>query len=341
MSTAIEARLKVVNGVGAPWYDDLTPALLDECIETGVGVIGCTANETWNETVETIENLQYVKEVVRTHGRAYIVNAAADLEREENWQKVGVVLGFQNPKPLSDSPYQLEAFADMGLRCCSLAFRENSYYGGGYLADPDSGLTSLGRRAIEIMNRRGIVIDLSHSGDRTALDAVRLSQHPVIFSHSSSRTLTSARQTARTTELQSVGVRRAAPDELIAAAAEKGGVICQDARDRISVTEYVDRIEYMAKLIGIDHVGVSAQDDWHRSRKDTRRIAPYLPVFNHEYKTRDWTDDRVYRLEGELGPKLLYPDNLTREMQSRNFSQSDIDKVLGGNLVRVFKQVLP
>ncbi len=63
----------------------------------------------------------------------------------------------------------LDAFFDLGLRCLSLAFSENSYYGCGHASEVDSGLTSLGRQAVKRMNRLGIVIDLSHSGDRTAL----------------------------------------------------------------------------------------------------------------------------------------------------------------------------
>ena len=101
----------------------------------------------------------------------------------------------------------------------------------------------------------------------------------MIFSHSTSRTLFNR--------------PRSAPDPLIVAAAKKGGVICQDVRANTSVAEYVDWVDYCVKLAGIDHVGVSAQDDFHRSYKDTKRIAPYLPSFAAEFKKRDWSDDRV------------------------------------------------
>ena len=80
-----------------------------------------------------------------------------------------MLLGLQNPKALSDSLGLLDAFFDLGLRCLSLAFSENSYYGCGHASEVDTGLTSLGRQAILRMNQLGILIDLSHSGDRTAL----------------------------------------------------------------------------------------------------------------------------------------------------------------------------
>lgn len=316
----------IVNCLGAPWPEDLSPAFLDQLHAQGVAVVGCTANLTWDDTLESIENFETLKGIVRNHLDSYIIRSSADLAHGDNRGKVGVLLGLQNPKALSDSLRLLEAFFDLGLRCLSLAFNENSYYGCGYATQTDTGLTALGKQAIKRMNRLGIVIDLSHSGDRTAMEAVELSEVPTIFSHSTSRKLFNR--------------PRNAPDELIVAAAKKGGVICQDVRANTSVAEYVDWVDYCAKLAGVDHVGVSAQDDWHRSFKDTRRIAPYLPSFAAEFNKRDWSDDRIYRRNG-IGAKLLDRDNLAAEMAKRNYSNETIQKILGGNLMRVLRMVLP
>ena len=179
----------IVNCLGAPWPEDLSPAFIDQLRGQGVGIVGCTANLTWDDTLESIENFEAVKSMVREHPHAYIVRSAADLEREDNRGKVGVLLGLQNPKPLGDSLRLLDGFFDLGLRCVALAFNENSYYGCGYASEVDTGLTSLGKKAIKRMNQLGIAIDLSHSGDRTAMEAIEISEHPVIFSHSTSRAL--------------------------------------------------------------------------------------------------------------------------------------------------------
>jgi membrane dipeptidase len=266
-----------------------------------------------------------VKAIVRDHPEAYIFRGAADLDRQEHRGKVGVLLGLQNPKPLGDSLRLLDAFYDLGLRCLALAFNENSYYGCGYASEVDTGLTSLGKKAIRRMNELGIVVDLSHSGDRTAMEAIEASDEPVIFSHSTSRSLFNR--------------RRSAPDSLIVAAAKSGGVIYQDVRANSSIAEYAGWIDYCVKLAGVGHVGVSAQDDWHRSYKDTKRIAPYLPSFAAEFEKRDWSEDRVYRRDG-IGAKLLDRENLTAELRERNYSAESIDKILGGNMLRVLKSVL-
>ena len=322
-STAIPQP--IVNCLGAPWPEDLSAPFIDQLLAQCVAVVGCTANLTWDDTLESIENFETVKSIVREHPHAYILRRAADLDRPERRGKVGVLLGLQNPKALSDSLRLLDAFFDLGLRCLSLAFSENSYYGCGHASEVDSGLTALGRQAIKRMNRLGIVIDLSHAGDRTALEALELSEQPVIFSHSTSRTLFNR--------------PRSAPDPLIVAAAKRGGVICQDVRANTSVAEYVDWVDYCVKLVGVDHIGVAAQDDFHRSYKDTKRIAPYLPSYAAELKKRDWSDDRVIRRSG-IGAKLLDRENLAAEFRRRNYSDEAIGKILGGNMMRVLRSVL-
>lgn len=315
----------IVNCLGAPWPEDLSAPFIDQLLRQGVAVVGCTANLTWDDTLESIENFETVKAIVREHPLAYVLRSGADLDREENRNQVGVLLGLQNPKALSDSLGLLDAFFDLGLRCLSLAFSANSYYGCGHASEVDSGLTSLGRQAVKRMNQLGIVIDLSHAGDRTALEALELSEQPVIFSHSTSRTLFNR--------------PRSAPDPLIVAAAKKGGVICQDVRANTSVAEYVDWVDYCVKLVGVDHIGVAAQDDFHRSYKDTRRIAPYLPSYAAELKKRDWSDDRVVRRNG-IGAKLLDRENLAAEFRRRNYSEEAIGKIVGGNMMRVLRSVL-
>ncbi|MDO8776998.1 MAG: membrane dipeptidase [Burkholderiaceae bacterium] len=331
-----------INAIGASWFEDLSAGFLDECLTLGVGLVGCTANDTWDDTLETMENLQSVKQIIRDHGRAYVVERKQDLERGKNTGEVGVMLGLQNPKALSDSINFLEAFIDMGLRCCGLAFRENSYYGCGFSSKTDSGLSQIGEQAVRLMNRRGVVIDLSHCGDKTAMDAVKLSEHPAIFSHSMARQMMLDGPKIEWAGVKNSAVLRAAPDELIIAAAAKGGVICPDSRMAGNLPNLVKHINYLVQLVGIDHVGISAQDDWHRSAKDARRIQPYLPGYDSVAgkNTRAFgADYRMYRMEDQLGPQVLHPDRLRAELRT-SYSEEDVNKILGGNVLEVLKKVL-
>jgi membrane dipeptidase len=342
MDVKVETK-QIVNGIGASWFEDLSAGFLDECVELGVRAVGCTANDTWDDTLESIENLQTVKRTVEDHDRAYVIETKRDLETGLINGDVGVILGLQNPKALSDSMNFLEAFADMGLRCCGLAFRENSYYGCGFSSANDSGLSQVGERAVRIMNRRGIVIDLSHVGDKTALDAVKLSEHPTIFSHSVARRLMAAGPKVEWAGVKNSAVLRAAPDELIVAAAEKGGVICPDARMAGDLEKFLQHIEHLVSLVGADHVGLTAQDDWHRSEKDARRIQPYLPGYDSvagKKKRSFGADYRIYRIEDQLGPKVLSRTVLIAALEQR-YSEEEVQKISAGNMLRVLRAVLP
>jgi membrane dipeptidase len=331
-----------VNAIGASWFEDLTPAFLDECLTLGIGVVGCTANDTWDDTLEAMENLQTVKRVIDGHGRSYVVTSKADLEGGRGDAQVGVILGFQNPKPLSDSINFLEAFIDAGLRCCGLAFRENSYYGCGFSSAMDSGLSQIGEQAVRVMNRRGVIIDLSHVGDKTGMDAVKLSEHPVIFTHSMARQMMVDGPKVEWAGVKNSAILRAAPDDLIKAAAEKGGVICPDARIAGNLPNLLKHIAYLVDLVGIDHVGIAAQDDWHRSAKDAHRIQPYLPGYDSVAgkKSRTFESDyRIYRMEDQLGPQALRSDRLRAELRN-TYSEAEVNKILGGNVLAVLKAVL-
>lgn len=336
---------RVVNCVGAPVFDNLKHELLDECLESGVGLVGVTAQESWNETAEAMESLQQVKHVVRTHGRAFIVERKSDLLLLGNQDKVGVVMGFQNPKPFSDSLGLLAGFLDMGLRCISFAMKDNSYLGSGHaMGERDTGLTPFGRDVVKMMNERGAVIDLSHSGDRTAMEAVELSRHPAVFSHSTARSWALKNSDYKLAHgVLNSPTKRAAPDELIRAAAAKGGVICPDGR-AASADEFISQVDYLVELVGAEHVGVAAQDDWHRSEKDTRKARRYQPGYGSDAGGKErvfGSDYRIYRLEGTMGPRLLYPENLREEMRRRGYDEKAIEGIMGGNLMRVFSAVLP
>lgn len=331
----------IVNPLGAQFFEDLSPEFLDECVELGINVVGCTAQLPWDDTTEGMENLQSVKRVIEVHPNAYVLRSRAQLESIPIG-KIGVLLGLQNPKPFSDSMNLLEAYIDMGLRCSTLALRENTYYGCGFATTNDSGLSPIGGRAVRLMNRRGVVIDLSHVGDKTAADALAQSDHPVIFSHSLSRAVISKKPEVVFAGLAGGAARRAAPDELIVAAAEKGGVFCPDVRLAESIDEFLKHVEHAVRLVGADHVGVCAQDGWERSARDARRMQPYRPGFGAAAgggSSAFPTDERIHRMHDSLGPRALAADRVEAQLRMR-YSDADTAKIMGGNLVRVLRVVL-
>lgn len=112
-----------------------------------------------------------------------IIERADDFNAIQKTGKLGVVLGYQNVPGVGDDLRMLEAFRDLGIRCIQISHNKGGLYAGGCADAEDSGLTPLGRELIAELNRLGIMIDVSHTGDRSSLEAIRASKVPVCATH--------------------------------------------------------------------------------------------------------------------------------------------------------------
>ena len=181
---------------------------------------------------------------------------------------------------------------------------------GSYEGD-DEGVTELGRRAIAEMNRLGMIVDVSHLSRQSTLDAAALSSKPVLASHANAEALTPQRRTKDDDELRAIagtgGVIGITPI---------GWMLDRDSDGKAGMEDMIAHIEYVVDVVGIDHVGVStdaALDGWD---PDSRHYADAeLAAF-----------DRWVRV--------------TAELHARGWSEEDLAKLLGGNFLRVFREVL-
>lgn len=112
---------------------------------------------------------------------------SGDIERAQASNRTAIFLGLQNPMPIEDDIGLIEMLFDLGIRFMQLTYNNQSLLGCGWMEEEDSGITRMGREAIAEMNRLGMIIDLSHAGERTALEAISLSQKPVVVSHANPR----------------------------------------------------------------------------------------------------------------------------------------------------------
>ena len=186
-------------------------------------------------------------------------------------------------------------------------------------------LACFGKTVVRQMNELGLVIDLSHTGERTTLEAIELSDYPCIFSHSNVNTI-------RPND-------RNLSDDQIRAAASNGGVVgiagfpsFVSSSERPKIDEFVAHIEYISELVGADHVGLGidyASNPTGEEFDDLIEIGKWLPA---NYQRPPWH----YPLGME--DVTLLP-NLTEQLLQRGFSTEDIMKILGGNFLRVFQAV--
>jgi len=160
-------------------------------------------------------------------------------------------MGFQNAVHLDDKLDNADEFSKLGARIVQLTYQGKNSFGSGCAAEFDPGLTEAGERLVEKLNELGILIDLSHCGYQTTLDAIAASYRPCAFTHANVRALCDH--------------PRNKTDGEIKALAEKGGamgIASYSAFSDIkknhapSIVEYLDIIDYVVRLVGVHHVGI-------------------------------------------------------------------------------------
>lgn len=249
------------------------------------------------------------------------VGLASDLDRAKRDGKCAVIMGLQNADHFF-RPDDVKFFYDLGQRCSQLTYNSQNRIGSGSTERVDGGISDFGVSIIEAMNEVGMLIDVSHSGDRTTLDAIAISKKPIAITHSNARAL--------------VDHPRVKTDEAIRALAAKGGVFgITGVRNFISKTEpttivqLVDHIDHIARLVGIEHVGIGTDSDLNGYDDVSPEMNKRLRgAYKDSYAFRDKIDT-----DGFDHPLKMY--DLTEELIRRKYSDANIEAVLGGNFKRL------
>ncbi len=250
-----------------------------------------------------------------------LVGVATDLDHAKVKHKIAVIMGLQNAEQFREAK-DVKDFFQLGLRCAQLTYNEQNYIGSGSTDRVDGGISDYGFEIITAMNEVGMLIDVSHSGDRTTLDAIELSPRPIAFTHSNCRALNNH--------------PRLKTDEAIQKLARKGGVmgitgVRNFVKDRepTTVEDVVDHIDHVVKLVGIEHVGIGTDSDlmgYDHMQPD--QYAKLKAAYKASYAFRDKIDT-----DGFNHPKKIY--DLTDALLRRGYSDSNIQAVLGGNFRRL------
>ena len=195
------------------------------------------------------------------------------------------------------------------------------------------GLSFVGIEAVKEMNRLGMLIDMSHSGDATTWDVLRLSEKPVVFTHSNARELA---DTARNK-----------PDDQIKAMADTGGVMgiapvprmVNDDMSKATLEGLLDHIDYIVGLVGVNHVGLGL-DFTDATERYAKPIKEPWTIWRERRPEMlgTWEDFFTVPYAADIEDMTKLP-NLTRGLVVRGYSDEDITKILGDNWLRVFEEV--
>ena len=295
--------------------------------------------------------IQAVRNLAANHPEIWeVATTAGDVRRAASSNKIAALMGLEGGYAIDEKIENVKRYYDMGVRYMSPAWSVSTSWAGssGDAAGAGRGLNEFGKEVIREMNRLGMMVDVSHVSDKTFWDIVNTSTKPVVATHSGCRAI--------------ANVPRNLTDEMIQALAKTGGVVNvifypehiepgwsekkkrvdaeiaplvqraseqeqgnvaqkKLARDRVRFEEYlkrlppvhvsriVDHIDHIVKLVGVDHVGIGSDFDGVQAVPADMKSVADLP-------------------------------NLTKELLKRGYSATDIEKILGGNMLRVMEQAI-
>ncbi|WP_147916798.1 dipeptidase [Ruania zhangjianzhongii] len=243
--------------------------------------------------------------------------------------KIALIAGLECASMIENELDRIDMLYGFGVRQMGIAYSQANMLGSGLSERNDGGLTNFGRRAVDRMNKLGMLIDISHSGDQTCLDVIEHSQVPVMITHAGARSVWP--------------IPRMKPDEVIVACAEAGGVIgleaaphttLSDAHPRHSLESVMDHFTYCVDLVGIDHVTFGPDTMFGDHVAVHRAYAS-----NYAQQADEIVEyEKVEYVSGLENPAENFP-NIAGWLVKNGYSDEDIRKVLGGNSLRVLAQV--
>ncbi|MBI3375701.1 MAG: membrane dipeptidase [Betaproteobacteria bacterium] len=258
------------------------------------------------------------------------VRTADEILRAREQKKIAWVACIEGAMPIENELDRIDILYGLGVRLLGLTYSESSALGSGLKEARDAGLTAFGRKAVQRMNKVGMLIDVSHGSTLTAIDAAELSSVPICLSHTGARSLWNS--------------KRLATDDAIKAVAAGGGVVGIEAAPHTTITynrrthdidSVMEHFEYVANLIGIDHVCFGTDTNWGDHVGLHGLFAKALSTA----ETRNTEEfPRVTHVKGVENPRES-SKNLLRWMVAHGYSDEDIEKVMGGNVLRVLRAV--
>ena len=265
--------------------------------------------------------------------RLTLIKRAADFAQAKADGRFGVFFHFQGTGPIEDDLNLVDAYKALGVGMIQLAYNVRNRVGDGCEERTDAGLSHFGLRVVERLNEARVVVDCTHTGYRTTMDAIEASSRPVVFSHSNPKAVKAS--------------PRNITDDQIRAAAATGGLIGMvgfpsfvSASPRPTLDEFIDHIDHVVRLVGDDHVGLGIDYYWIQAAFSGLEEATRL--YEEFIAAGKW------RPESYPPPPIHYPDgietprdlrNLTRRLLERGYGEEATKKILGGNWVRVFREV--
>lgn len=330
---ATPGPFNVPNGFARPYTDAMVANARASGITavnvtlSGGGLLGASAFES------TVRNLAFLEHELDRHPEAFArIRSVADIARAKRERKLGLIAGFQDATMLESDVTRVDLFHQLGVRVLQLTYNVRNLVGDGCLEPGNAGLSAFGRAVVARMNAVGMLVDVSHCGRRTTDDAIAHSSRPVAATHTSCAALND--------------VPRAKSDDQLRRIAAKGGVVgiymmpFLRAQGQPTGDDFVRHVEHAIGVAGEDHVGIGSDNS----------ITPL--DLNAEFRALHANFVRQRRAAGISAPgeeenvfnhvpDLDSPRRMERVadlLAAKGHSSARIEKVLGGNWMRIFTE---
>ncbi|WP_019415817.1 dipeptidase [Paenisporosarcina sp. TG20] len=316
---------------GRDWtgYEGLSKSGLDVIFENfmdGTAFITSNAGWKWNDVLHDLgirySDFAHQDLVIRAE-------TLDDIQRAKKENKIAFVTSLESATQIENEIDRVDILYGFGVRVMGIAYSEANSLGSGLREKNDSGLTVFGHKVVERMNKLGMTIDVSHCGDQTSRDVIKASNKPIFMTHVGARAIWD--------------ISRLKPDDVIISCAEKGGVIGIEAAPHTTMTHnhkehtiesVMEHFEYTVKLVGIDHVAFGLDTLYGDHVGLHHAFAEALSISASHAGPQF---EEVPYVKGVENPTEAY-QNVVRWLVKHGYSNEDIGKVMGKNIMRVLKE---
>lgn len=306
-----------------PWSFKDKWDLVNQYKDSGFTAITLSVANEENSFEEAISYLAQIRSYVASNADKYVIaTTQEDILKAKAENKIALRLMFQGTNPIGKKLELLETFKQLGVSSMLIAYNIQTPIGSGVIEQQDNGLSFLGQNFISEMNKLDLILDGSHAGYETSMDALKLSQKPMVFSHS--------------------GVYGVAPhvrnikDEQILALAKNGGVIGINGLGLLlgdanaGIDKYVQHIDYVKKLVGIRHISIGL---------DNLYFADQFADFMQQQKVSHPSAYSSQVMDATTW-KYIKPQNITDIIEAlldNSYTELEIQAILGQNILRIMK----
>ena len=286
----------------------------------------------WEGARPALDRLASWHSEVRAREDLVIIRNSGELEDLKGTGKLGVFFHLQGADPIEDNLDLVSLYKSLGVGVVQLTYNVKNRVGDGCEERSDGGLSTFGIKLIAKLNDARIVVDCSHTGKRTSLEAIEASASPVVLSHSNVNYVHPS--------------PRNVDNELIDAISANGGVIgiagfpaMISSSIKPSLDQFLAHVDAIVDRSGIDHVGLGIDYYWGQSgvASDADAIRSYETAVQAGRWSAAYPPPPHHYPDGIETPRNL--PRLTDALLQRGYSPADVRKILGGNWLRVFKTV--